>query len=785
MPSFEAGIMIILIAVSLFSISFITENKQVIPIKITGMVVEDVTGNMVKVTGMGTETTNTNVNTRINKVQGLMTSTQQWVSGDKIGADSQFEYTVEDNTLIGRTKSNRKNTEKWDITKGGVGGWVPYTTTGKDTSAKQQYTDLDGNTKTVSEGQNVDDKGWVHQGDTSKTNNIIGKTVTPGVTPSTSGGQTSTQTKYFADADGTIYRMDNVGKTGGSIGSSIKVGDAADGKKTVTTPGGEVTLPADEADEAVSLFKQGYSPTVLGTNLVMTKQDKDNKGKDTENTKITLNPNGETKKEVRQGSASGPLKSKTTTDTDGNTLTQSYTVKGGKSTPSGVTFQTSDGRTVKIENDDIVEAIDKGTIGASELYLAKEIEDSTDTGFLGLFSGYDRSSTDAGWSVDKDGNLKIGTTTITKAAKNSKLTTPSGQEIKEGSVIAITSSDTVYAKTENGFTYWTGSAVSTKEGVVSITPGKDYSVTQEFSKKTKIGDMTLTKGDYIRADYDDGENEDGGAIIYVNGKATGMIVDDQATKMEDFFDGDGDVKSNAPDYVKFKYEGFGGIAIRLKGAYETAKAGRALSNLLGMEDNSWRETMDNFFANTVLGTAISGKWEESICHSSIPKDEEGILYFRTPGGLVSMGAYVSAERTTSTYPNGTTIHLYKISYSIDNPQFAERGKSEDYKYNVYLYGDRTVKLWSKNIEIGEGDQVLKTGAESIVQYSYYNYNKICLKFNKKIRTASGDKKDETCSTITGYTGAATSYGLVTDDGTGTGTTTTGTTDGGEATLNQI
>ena len=45
-PSIEAGIVIILLAVSLITFGFLTENR------ITGMAVDDITGNMVKVTGM-------------------------------------------------------------------------------------------------------------------------------------------------------------------------------------------------------------------------------------------------------------------------------------------------------------------------------------------------------------------------------------------------------------------------------------------------------------------------------------------------------------------------------------------------------------------------------------------------------------------------------------------------------------------------------------------------------------------------------------------------------------
>jgi hypothetical protein len=40
--------------------------------------------------------------------------------------------------------------------------------------------------------------------------------------------------------------------------------------------------------------------------------------------------------------------------------------------------------------------------------------------------------------------------------------------------------------------------------------------------------------------------------------------------------------------------------------------------------------MDNFFSNSILGQVISGKWEETLCHSSIPKDKEDVLTMRMP-----------------------------------------------------------------------------------------------------------------------------------------------------------
>ncbi|MBU1946279.1 MAG: hypothetical protein KKC54_04890, partial [Nanoarchaeota archaeon] len=80
---------------------------------------------------------------------------------------------------------------------------------------------------------------------------------------------------------------------------------------------------------------------------------------------------------------------------------------------------------------------------------------------------------------------------------------------------------------------------------------------------------------------------------------------------------------------------------------------------------------------------------------------------------------------------------------------------------IYLYGSRTVKLFSGDREVEPGDEVRGMGSnEGAIppRYSASSYTRVCIKFRDDITTASGKEKDEVCSPISSYSGSSSSYG---------------------------
>jgi len=531
-----------------------------------------------------------------------------------------------------------------------------------------------------------------------------------------------------------------------------------DGKTEIKIDGNTVAsnVPPEAAKQVPSRLREGYViiPGETDENQIKFEKIEDSGERVTETT-LTIHKDGRENKEKR---VNGVLKSRESKTTDGHTLLINYG-REGESNPSGATFTTSDGRKTTIARSEIITAVSSGQIDVNDLYLAREIDEGA------AFFGRWRDQTDANWNYNNK-ILTIGTITINLAAN---------QGVR---------GNTAYELTPGGYTYYTGGDVVVNKETGTFTKGTDaskYRTIREFTTDHEEYGIKFRKGDYISTDSD-------GGLIYQYGKLNGAIVDGKAVLLKDMFDDQGKLKGEydtnnpAVKFIKEKYTtwSLASFGIRLQSAYRAAQGGRALSNLL-MNDNAWRKGMDNFFANTIFGQAISGRWEDSICHVALPEDAGGVLNFNLPGNIVGVGAHVGAEITTTTFPNGTQIHLYKITYGVNNPKFEEPGKSRQLSYNIFLYGQRTIKVFKQDRDISEGEIIRGTGTSPDAippQYSDFLYNKVCLKFSEPVETARGGYKYEVCNTITTYQGPATSY-------TGTTTTVSGTTPGGEGEFNDF
>ena len=110
---------------------------------------------------------------------------------------------------------------------------------------------------------------------------------------------------------------------------------------------------------------------------------------------------------------------------------------------------------------------------------------------------------------------------------------------------------------------------------------------------------------------------------------------------------------------------------------------------------SWREGVDKIFSTAYLGTDY---WVSGICSRYIPKDQNGLFTMKTKDGLFDVVAHVEGEKAVIPAPEETQ-YLYKLTFSVRNPKYSRYDKL---KFNVYLYGDKTVQLYSQSIEVDDG-----------------------------------------------------------------------------------
>ncbi len=178
----------------------------------------------------------------------------------------------------------------------------------------------------------------------------------------------------------------------------------------------------------------------------------------------------------------------------------------------------------------------------------------------------------------------------------------------------------------------------------------------------------------------------------------------------------------------------------------------------------WREGVDKLFSTLYLGTEY---WVSEICSKDIPKQKRGMFMMETNDGLFDVIAHVEGEKTAIPGPDKTE-YIYKLTLAVRNPK---NSRYEKLKFNVYLVRDKEVQLYPQYLEVEDGDSFTrgegqregekvtydKQHGPPIVQYSPYNYNQICIRFEQDIINAKGEPQREICNKIVEYQGPTTGY----------------------------
>ncbi|MEA2038170.1 MAG: M23 family metallopeptidase [Nanoarchaeota archaeon] len=557
--------------------------------------------------------------------------------------------------------------------------------------------------------------------------------------------------QYFTvGSGGQINEHSPSGYLLGKDGESLKISQEV---YNILTDGGRITMRGissiTDGSRAEVITQQGVKLKITKTGDRTTIEYPSDK--DGVSTTVEYDESAGTTKTTREAYRNGQLsKTEVLVSREGHQLVMNH----GGSDFLGGSFS-ADGMNIQLANPETVRAAESfGGDIIDVLYLAAVAEGATN---------------DAGWSFS-DSDLKVRETTITRVIIHpDHVVTPILDGLITGNEMiyarkhkAGSTSGSIYITTPGGYTYYGGSNFIEPDGS-KFTPTSAESVTREFTTTARIGSgnniITMNPGDYVRETRDNGRPE--GTFIYKNGRIAGGIIKDgtsvKTIRTENLYNANGQWSSqdyaNDP-FTKFmheKYEEWSveSFGIRLQAASEIAQGGRGLStllgcgtaddfNFLGIKCGDWRRKVDTWFTETVLGSVISGRWEESFCHASVPRDkpEGGYVNFRRPGGLVGVGAHIEGERTTINYPDGTKEYLYKITYGIDNPQFVERERAFEFGYNVGLSNDgRTVNIYEQNQPVELGGKIEQVGEEAIVKYSDSFYDKVCLDFTEEILTA--------------------------------------------------
>ncbi len=196
------------------------------------------------------------------------------------------------------------------------------------------------------------------------------------------------------------------------------------------------------------------------------------------------------------------------------------------------------------------------------------------------------------------------------------------------------------------------------------------------------------------------------------------------------------------------------------------------STLFFDEDSllEWRDNVDRAFATFYLGTEY---WTSAICSNYLDGENDGIAYAETPQGLAQVGAHVEATRTEPIRNVNGTEFIYKITFNVRNGDFDKDPRApEKMKINLVIKGDKTVKIFKKDIEIKRGSSFGRTGRGAIVQSSKSLFSQICITFDQLPLRWKLDN-NELCNTIVQSSGVPTPIGSSTASTSTAGTDSTG------------
>jgi hypothetical protein len=165
-----------------------------------------------------------------------------------------------------------------------------------------------------------------------------------------------------------------------------------------------------------------------------------------------------------------------------------------------------------------------------------------------------------------------------------------------------------------------------------------------------------------------------------------------------------------------------------------------------MEDEAlaeWREKVDDFLCKTVIAGGTEC-WTSKICSAWVENEPQGgLMYTETSSGTLDIAVHVEGQKDPLIYDEGagqTSEFLYKLTYVVKNPS------KKPLTFNVVVEGEqRTARLYDKDVVVDPGSQSTRMGNSAIVQYSNFDYKRVCIRFGMKPQSL--DIPNEVCNMI--------------------------------------
>jgi hypothetical protein len=130
----------------------------------------------------------------------------------------------------------------------------------------------------------------------------------------------------------------------------------------------------------------------------------------------------------------------------------------------------------------------------------------------------------------------------------------------------------------------------------------------------------------------------------------------------------------------------------------------------------------------------------------------------TDGGSTSLAASIQARKSHTYTSNNETLHLYKISYHVFNPE------NDDLGFDIKL---DSAQLYNQPQNVGPGQSKTVSSTDQITFYSKNSYSRICLKFTRSVP----DISDTICNRVVDESNEATPFSYDVDTGSSSESTT--------------
>ena len=136
-----------------------------------------------------------------------------------------------------------------------------------------------------------------------------------------------------------------------------------------------------------------------------------------------------------------------------------------------------------------------------------------------------------------------------------------------------------------------------------------------------------------------------------------------------------------------------------------------------------RREMEDYYMRNIFESTFCEDVRESPLIQS-----QGVAFARMDDGTHKIAVSIQARKQPLVTPDGQEF-LYTVTYQIRNDVQKNSPFAETWRYNVWLDGDISVRLWTMSRSVPPGGIELYTNRNQIVFYSERDYHTLCVEFD--------------------------------------------------------